>query len=294
MFYRRKMILAILEVFGGKLARINLQKILFIITQRQAKAAYDFIPYKFGSFSYSANADLIAMVKHGYVLEDDVYFQKKDKKSYLTELNSADRQLVNQAYILLKNYDADDLMRYTYTKFPYYAINSATAERLLNVEELQKVHDKRPGSTKTTLFTIGYEGISLEAYLNKLIKYDVKVLIDVRNNPLSQKFGFSKNQLKSYCNSLGIEYLHFADVGIQSEERQELTDQKDYDALFDNYKRVTIAQTIPTQKKIFELLKEKSRIALTCFEANICQCHRKHLSEAITKLPGWDYELKHI
>jgi uncharacterized protein (DUF488 family) len=42
------------------------------------------------------------------------------------------------------------------------------------------------------------------------------------------------------------------------------------------------------------LLKKYKRIALTCFEANICQCHRKHLAEAITSLPGFSYELKHI
>lgn len=294
MFYRRKMILAILEVFGGKIARINLQKILFLVSQRQSKAAYDFIPYKFGCFSYSANADLLAMVKHGYLLEDDVNFQKKDKKSYLPELNAADRQLVNQAYILLKNHDADALMKYTYTKFPYYAINSVTAERLLTLEERNKVSEKRPLSTKTILYTIGYEGVSLETYLNKLIQHDVRVLVDVRNNPLSQKFGFSKSQLKNYCNSLSIEYVHYADVGIQSEERQELNVQKDYDDLFANYQRNVLPQTKDTQERILDLLRTKKRIALTCFEANICQCHRKYLSEAITTLPGWQFELNHI
>ena len=294
MFYRRKLILAILEAFGGKLARINLQKILFIITQRQAKPAYDFIPYKFGSFSYSANADLTAMTKHGFVIADDIFFQKKDKKSYLSELNNADRILVNQAYVLLKSFDADKLMKYTYTKYPYYAINSNAAGRILTSQELLNVNNARPLSDKTVLFTIGYEGISLEAYLNRLIQNDVKVLVDVRNNPLSQKFGFSKTQLDTYCRSLGIEYHHFSDVGIQSKERQELTQQKDYDELFESYKKITLTKTTVTQQKILNLLEKKKRIALTCFEANICQCHRKHLAEAITKLPGWKFELKHI
>ena len=294
MFYRRKLILAILEAFGGRLAKINLQKILFIVAQKQIKPSYDFIPYKFGSFSYSANADLSAMAKHGFVTDDDVHFMKKDRKSYLSELNAHDRKLVNQAFILFKNHDADKLMQHTYTNYPYYAINSTTAERLLTKEQIQKVKDKRPLSTKTILFTIGYEGISLEAYLNKLIQHDIKVLVDVRNNPMSQKFGFSKSQLKSYCNSLGIEYLHFAEVGIQSEERQELNVQKDYDVLFQTYRESTLMQTLDTQNKILELLMANKRIALTCFEANICQCHRKHLSEAITRLPGWSFELKHI
>jgi hypothetical protein len=43
-----------------------------------------------------------------------------------------------------------------------------------------------------------------------------------------------------------------------------------------------------------KLLKQHQRIALTCFEANICQCHRKHLAEALENLPGFTYEVEHI
>ena len=294
MFYRRKIILALLEVFGGRLPKINLQKLLFLITHRQSKPAYEFIPYKFGSYSYSANADLTAMVKHGFLTEDDNSFTKKDKQSYLSLLIEADRKLVNLAYSVFKNYDTDALMKHTYINHQYYAINSTTASRLLNKEQLEKVSANRPFSGKTILFTIGYEGISLEAYLNKLLKNDVRVLADVRNNPLSQKYGFSKNQLIRYCNSLNIEYVHFAEVGVQPGERKELNDQSDYDLLFTRYRENTLPKTISTQNRILDLLIEKKRIALTCFEANICQCHRKHLSEAIIQLPGWRFELKHI
>ena len=209
-------------------------------------------------------------------------------------LDEEDRKQVNQVYVLYNKMDGDGLMKHTYTNFPYYAINSTTAERLLTREQLNKVASCRPALTNTILYTIGYEGISLEAYLNKLIKHDIKVLVDVRNNPLSQKFGFSKSQLIRYCEGLHIEYIHFGDVGIQAEYRQELKGQSDYDNLFNSYKQKTLPNTITTQEKILALLKDKKRIALTCFEANICQCHRKHLAEAITQLPKWNYELKHI
>ena len=122
----------------------------------------------------------------------------------------------------------------------------------------------------------------------------MKVLVDVRNNPLSMKYGFSKSQLQRYCSSLGIEYAHYPEVGIQSEQRQELNTQADYDKLFAVYCQKNLKKTIASQIKILDLLKEKKRIALTCFEANICQCHRKHLAEAIESLPGFKYEVKHI
>lgn len=54
----------------------------------------------------------------------------------------------------------------------------------------------------------------LEQYLNKLIENDVKVLCDVRRNPISMKFGFSKHQLIKACNGVGIEYKHIPEVGI--------------------------------------------------------------------------------
>jgi uncharacterized protein (DUF488 family) len=154
--------------------------------------------------------------------------------------------------------------------------------------------NSKPINTETILYTIGYEGISLEAYLNRLIKNDVKVLVDVRSNALSMKFGFSKTQLKTFCGNLNIEYLHIPEVGIQSNQRQELKTQADYDNLFAIYKRKNLKQTITQQEQILNLLKDRKRIALTCFEADICQCHRKHLSEAIIKLPEWNFELKHI
>jgi len=294
MFYRRKIILALLQVFGGRLEKINLQKLLFLVCQKQKQPEYDFIPYLYGCYSHSVKADLNTMVQKGFLVEDDLGYSKKDCKNYLSLLDEEDKKLINQAYLLYNKMDGNDLMKHTYTNFPYYAINSTTAERLLTKEQLNKVNTYRPALTNITLFTIGYEGISLEAYLNKLVKNDIKVLVDVRNNPMSQKFGFSKSQLIRYCESLNIEYIHFADVGIESEYRQELKEQNDYDNLFNNYKKKTLPKTISTQEKILALLKEKNRIALTCFEANICQCHRKHLAEAITKLPEWNYGLKHI
>jgi uncharacterized protein (DUF488 family) len=116
----------------------------------------------------------------------------------------------------------------------------------------------------------------------------------VRNNPLSMKYGFSKTLLKRYCESLGIKYIHIPEVGIQSEQRQELNTQADYDKLFTVYRNQNLTKTTKAQTEILNLLKENKRIALTCFEANICQCHRKHLAEAIETLPGFEYKVEHI
>ncbi|MEO6329198.1 MAG: DUF488 domain-containing protein [Ginsengibacter sp.] len=294
MFYRRKIILALLQAFEGHLPKISLQKLLFLFANRQAKPDYDFVPYLFGCYSFSANADLSTMVRQGLLSDAKASLTKLDKVNYLTTLNQKDRKILIDIKTTYGKLSSNSLMKLTYLNYQYFAINSLKAKEILTEKEYAKVLKAKPKNSKTILYTIGYEGISLEEYLNRLIKNDVKVLVDVRNNPLSMKFGFSKTRLKNFCASLDIEYLHIPQVGIQSEQRQELNSQVDYDKLFDTYKKSNLRQTTNYQEQILKLLKQKRRIALTCFEANICQCHRKHLAEAITKMPEWNFELKHI
>lgn len=294
MFYRRKIILSLLQLFEGKIDKISLQKLLFLFTQRQAKAEYDFIPYRFGCFSYSANADLIAMVNKEMLSETNSHFKSNENTDYFKTLKETDKKLMLEIKMLYGKMNADALMKHTYLNFPYWAINSIKASTILTTTQLEKVENSRPKNNEVVLYTIGYEGISLEEYLNRLLKNDVKILIDVRNNALSMKYGFNKSQLKRYCNSIGIEYMHFPEVGIQSEQRQELNTQSDYDKLFSVYCENNLKKTTPSQLKILDLLEKNNRIALTCFEANICQCHRKHLAEAIENLSNFKYQVKHI
>ena len=234
------------------------------------------------------------MVRKGILSETTSHFTKVDTTDYIKTLKEADRKLLLEIKFHYGKMTANALMKHTYLNFPYWAINSKKAKEILSSDQLEKVNSSRPKGSKTILFTIGYEGISLEEYLNRLLKNDIKVLVDVRCNPLSMKYGFSKSQLQRYCENLGIRYIHFPEVGIQSEQRQELNTQADYDKLFAVYRQSNLTKTTISQEKILNLLKENNRIALTCFEANINQCHRKHLAEAVASLPSFEYDIKHI
>lgn len=294
MYYRRKILLALLEVFDNKLEKISLQKLLMLVSKQQEKPDFHFVPYKFGCFSFQANADLVTMTKYNQVKAEGNYWLKTDNSNYLLSLREKDRQAIRFIKMQYGNKNADELIKYTYIKYPYFAINSSIACERLNRNEYQKVLETRPKSDKTILYTIGYEGISLEEYLNKLIINDIKVLCDVRRNPVSMKYGFSKSQLEKACVGVGIKYIHMPELGIESDKRQVLNTQSDYDKLFITYRHEVLTQTTDIQEKLLGLLMDNRRIALTCFEANICQCHRKHLAEAIARLPGFSYELRHI
>lgn len=294
MYYRRKVILALLQVFENKLDKISLQKLLFLVCRFQETPSFNFIPYKFGCYSFQANADLKTMTKYEMVNNEDKAWVKIDKTDYMLQLKDKDKTAVKNVKNIYGNRSAEELIKLTYQKYPYFAIKSTIAERVLTDEEYNKIKKNTPCKNETVLFTIGYEGITLEQYLNKLIINDVKLLCDVRKNPLSMKFGFSKTQLQKACDGLGIKYLHIPELGINSEHRQKLNSQSDYDMLFDMYKSEVLSETQDKQKSVLDLLDKFERIALTCFEADINQCHRKHLAESLVNLSGNTYNLKHI
>jgi len=298
MFYRRKVILSMLQVFGGHLDKISFQKLLFIFADLQKKQglkpAFEFVPYQKGCFSFQSYADMGTMRKYGQVEETEGRWHKKENVDYLITLNQKDRQLILYVKNKYAQYSANDLIKHTYREFPYYAIKSTIAKKVLNDAELNVVYSFVPKSNQIILYTIGYEGDSLEKYLNKLILSDVKVLCDVRKNALSMKYGFSKGQLQNACKNVGISYVHIPDLGINSDKRQSLETQKDYNILFAEYEKTTLQDNKLAVRRVFNILLEHKRIAVTCFEAHHCQCHRGRLANAITMLPEWKYEMKHL
>lgn len=274
--------------------KLRFQKLLFLFTRGQQNRVYDFVPYKFGCFSLSANADITAMVCHGMLDETETKVMSKTNTDYFAEISDKDRAQIISLKKQFSKLSTTELIRYTYLKYPYYGIRSEIAANILTTDELEKMLQCKPANGDSVLFTIGYEGISPETYLNRLLINDVKLLVDVRRNPLSMKYGFSKTQLSKFCESLGIKYMHIPELGIKSELRRQLNTQEDYNRLFKEYHSTTLVATQDLQEHLLDLLKKHHRIALTCFEANIHQCHRKHLADSISSLPDFQYRLKHI
>lgn len=298
LYYRRKLLLAVLEIFGGVLSSKMLQKYLFLATRGQEVKVYDFVPFKYGCFSFQAEQDLQTLVKLGYLINTSVdgadgYALQKGN-SMLSELDMFDRQKLVTMRNEFANYSQDELIRYVYLKAPFYAINSVMAETLLSQEELQKVMAQKRYIEERRLFTIGYEGISLEAYIVQLILKDIKVLCDVRKNAYSRKFGFSKAILQKACSGVGIKYVHIPELGIESEKRQELNTQADYNALFDEYESTSLQENWNYLNIIVDLLHQENRVALTCFEKSPLMCHRSRVAKAVLSLVKDDIPITNI
>jgi len=217
LYYRRKILLALLEVFGGQLTAKSLQKYLFLFTRKQEKKAFDFIPYMYGCFSFQANQDITTLKTYGYIdvinSEEGRFIQLKKKDNYCALLDLFDRQYVADVKKDFGSLSQNELIKYTYINYPFYAIKSSIAQNMLTHEEYEKVRQQILSFSDSVLFTIGYEGLSLETYINKLIISDIKVLCDVRKNAFSQKYGFSKSQLEAACKGVGIMYEHLPKLG---------------------------------------------------------------------------------
>ncbi len=284
MFYRRKIILSLIQLLSGKVEKLRFQKLLFLYSETKNDGEYDFIPFKYGCYSFSAAADLNTMTKKGFLEESETNYTKADKIDYFNTLKPSDKSHLQAVVNNYGKMSTSTLIVHTYINYPFYATKSIVAKDILSNYFYQRVIDAKPKETTPFLFTIGYQGVSLEKYLHKLLSHNVRVLVDVRKNPLSMKFGFSKTLLKKYCESLDIKYIHIPDVGIESNKRRDLNTQKDYDNLFEYYRTTTLKENINSQLEILEILNKYRRIALTCFESNICQCHRLHLSNSLNKI----------
>jgi uncharacterized protein (DUF488 family) len=173
-------------------------------------------------------------------------------------------------------------------------VKSKIAEKYLNKIELEKVDNEKNIDNSYCLSTIGYEGISIDCYLNKLIKNNIKLVCDVRKNPISLKYGFSKNQLKEHLRKVNIDYIHMPDLGIESERRRKINYKSEFKKLFQWYERELKTHKDSHVKKVLEYLREYRRIALTCFESSHLNCHRHKLACALTPKITFSCKLTHL
>lgn len=141
-----------------------------------------------------------------------------------------------------------------------------------------------------TVFTIGYEGLDIDAFMSLLSEHGIESVVDIRELPLSRKPGFSKTALANVLNLSGLEYVHMVELGCPRPVRDGYRadgDWKRYTKGFLNH--------LKTQKEaIAELaaLTESSICALLCYEADFKFCHRSMVADAVNKLCG--AEIEHI
>ena len=137
------------------------------------------------------------------------------------------------------------------------------------------------------VYTAGCEGLSVDGFLNMLIRHGIKHLIDVRRNPVARRYGYHKKTLDRLCGLLDIEYTHVPEQGIESRERQTLQSPADYRALFERYESETLKRETQAIQRVSDVMTKEPSV-LFCVEAHPSKCHRSRVAQAVaerTSLP---------
>ena len=294
---RQKQLLALLDAHGGELGNLDLQKLLFLYCQQvETKPSYDFVPYRFGAFSFTSYADKRRLLEQGLLADQERMWKLTPlgkKKAAVDPSIKANMASFARRYAAMRG---DTLVAEAYRLYPFYATRSEMAARVLAKDKttLQAIKAAAPAPQAGGLCTIGYQGLSLEAYLGKLLRRGVTLLCDVRRNPLSRKYGFSKSTLSKSCEGVGVRYEHLPELGIASDLRQDLATQEDYDALFAAYRRDSLPHQGAALAKICKWIDAGERVALTCYEHAPQQCHRHCVAEALEQRLGRGHFPDHL
>lgn len=140
------------------------------------------------------------------------------------------------------------------------------------------------------IYTIGYEGASVDDLIQTLLTVGVQVLADVRELPLSRKKGLSKNGLAARLSEVGIGYVHYKKLGDPKAGRVAARQGNyvEFERVFSNH-----LATMEAQEALGNLLgvAESKVTCMMCFEKCATHCHRSYIADQVSQLGFGVYNL---
>lgn len=138
-------------------------------------------------------------------------------------------------------------------------------------------------STHSSIYTIGYQGKTIEGFLAELVDAGIQTLVDVRRRAFSRKPGFSKKRLAAALDEVGIDYWHYADLGMPRElmPQRNLSDNS---RILGLYGEQLDAHKKPLREVLY--LARSGTVCLLCFEADYQLCHRHVLATRLVEELG--------
>ena len=293
---RQKALLNYISISGEIKSKTLLVKAFFLLCEEELKPRgcllYDFFPYKYGPYSYSLmKLDIQKLIKEGII--SDLPYRIIDKRRTDKIIDSVDSVMSSSLERIHNKYGQMSVAKakdYVYARYPYFAIHNENNPK----SYLPYNPANSPLFQEACIFTIGYEGRSLDAFLNTLIANNIKTLVDIRNNPVSMKYGFTGSLLKHYVEETGIKYISIPELGIESRQRKNLDNQEDYINLFKIYKNEILPQRTDKMAELKNLIMQEKRLALMCFEKDERMCHRGIASRYLQDYCDNKYGLSHL
>lgn len=256
------------------ITKIKLVKLLFLFSVEGPDRTYSFLPHKYGPFSFQLYRNLSALSHAGWIDEELLKIHNDKKEAALNEIRMLPKLMRDNLINIHQRYgrlSENEILKTVYAKYPEFTFRSELSFETVPCPV-----------APISIYTIGYEGISIDSFLNTLLQNGIERLIDVRRNPISRKWGFAKNTLAGLCDKVGIDYIHFPELGISSAQRMNITTKEDYDRLFYEYEKNYLPLHKHTVKKVLSLM-EQAPSVLVCMEADVQMCHRGRLANVIEK-----------
>ena len=160
LFDRQKRLLALVDAFGGEVGNLDFQKLLFLYCREVEEApTYEFVPYKFGGFSFTSYADKRRLIEHGLLEDEERLWKLTPAGRVAAKVPPMVRVGMDRFARRRVGLRGDALVAEAYRNHPYYAIRSEIAERLLSGDAgaREAIAAARPAAGKPGLCTIGYE-----------------------------------------------------------------------------------------------------------------------------------------
>ena len=295
LFLRQRLLINLLDSLAIPTKRLDFQKLLFLYCQEpDSNNLYEFVPYRYGAFSFTSYADCRKLVERGLLVDEDSRWQLTAYGRRIAK-ESPDESVASFVY-RHRTLRGDPLVAETYRRFPYYAIRSKIAGTVLRADRLtlRGINAVKPKTKRGTLFTIGYERRSLEGYLNLLLQSGVTLLCDVRRNAVSRKYGFSKSTLANACDGVGISYKHLPELGIGTDRRRALGSMGAYRRLLQDYEQHILPKQFDAVAAIRRWIQSGACIALTCYERDSEYCHRGRVAKEIERQADTRLSVSHL
>lgn len=135
--------------------------------------------------------------------------------------------------------------------------------------------------TRRAVWTIGYEGMELGEFIDRLRGAEIGCLVDVRRVAWSHKHGFRREQLRERLEVEGIGYMHMPQLGTPKEVQSRYKaggSREEFLAAYQEHLRGQEAAVA----ELLALVLEKNT-ALMCFEADPVDCHRSALADELAR-----------
>ncbi len=293
MLIRQKTVLALLSRANRPLSPTVFVKLAFLLRQetglKNEPTFYDFVPYKYGPFSFALYRELTNLRRDGYVTPDGERVAICERtvdlaEEKIDELPAAFHEAVDKVVRLYSRKSQTELVKDVYARYPWYA----SKNELTDLRPRSSVREKK---ACPAVYTAGYEGKSVDAFFNHLLKNGIRLIIDVRANPVSRRYGFSKRQFSEIARRLGLDYRHMPHLGIPSKYRVDLSDFDSYQRLLKKYEQEMIPKLGDEIDEVGKLMEETPAV-LVCVEKDVRCCHRSRLADAVSRKTG--LEVKHI